>query len=268
MAQIVWIASYPKSGNTWVRFLVANLFYKGITSSFEMERVVPDIHKGVHAGHLYGDTTTFVTTRWKYHTRLPLREDTVAAIYILRHPLQVIVSNLNYLILRMGDTYFNATEKKKADIRRSYVEDFISHGGAAQWIKLGMGTWLENVGTWLDKGVPFPVLVTRYEDLKRDAADFVRTVCKSFRVEKSEEEIEAVVAASSFESLREMEEREVAQQRVGFFTSEGFKSSHARGRRFINEGKVDSYRELLTSEQVEAAEARFKPLMKQHGYMP
>lgn len=52
MARIVWIASYPRSGNTWVRFLIANLLYKRITASSELQSFVPDVHEGSGVDHL------------------------------------------------------------------------------------------------------------------------------------------------------------------------------------------------------------------------
>lgn len=268
MAQIVWIASYPKSGNTWVRFLVANLFYRPITESAALQALVPDIHVGVNAGHLRGDNTRFIKTHWKYHQKMPLREDTVGVVYIVRHPMQVIVSNLNYFLLRKGEDYFNASERRQADIKTSYVELFIEHGGSPEWIDHGMGSWLENVATWHNKDMPFPVYFARYEDMKRDPAEFVAGLCRFFHQEKTENEIATAIAASSFESLRAMEDREVAEEKPGFFTSEGFKASKGQGRRFMNEGKVDSYRRYLTPEQIEAADARFKPLMEQLDYAP
>jgi hypothetical protein len=268
MAEIVWIASYPKSGNTWVRFLVANLVYRPITESAELQALVPDIHVGVKAAHLRGEKTTFIKTHWKYHEKMPLREDTAGAIYIVRHPLQVIVSNLNYYLLRRGEDYSEASEQKKADVQASYIDEFIEHGGAPEWLDHGMGSWPENVATWLNKDMPFPVYFARYEDMKRDPAEFVAGLCRFFGQEKTEDEIAAVIAASSFESLRAIEDREIAEQKSGFFASESFKASHARGLRFMNEGKVDSYRRLLTPEQIEAAEARFKPLMEQLDYAP
>lgn len=131
-AQIIWIASYPKSGNTWLRFLLANLFYGPISSSSHLCEVVPDIHWGVTANHLYGDRVTFMKTRWKYDSKLPFREDTAGAIYIIRNPLHVAVSNLNYMILRQGDQYFQLSESHRHHMRSEYIDNFIRAEGDPQ----------------------------------------------------------------------------------------------------------------------------------------
>ena len=83
MAKILWIASYPKSGNTWIRFLIASLFSGSIERSIEVEHLIPDIHVGINDTHLRDDRKTFVKTHWMHHPRLPLREDTIGAIYIM-----------------------------------------------------------------------------------------------------------------------------------------------------------------------------------------
>ena len=72
----------------------------------------------------------------------------------------------------------------------------------------------------------------------------------------------------SSELLRKMEEEEVAEGRKGFFEAEVAKTSHAHGHHFINEGKVDGYRSILTAQQIDAAAVRFKPIMDQLDYAP
>ena len=42
---IIWIASYPKSGNTWVRFMLANLIYGSQASAASLAALIPDIHE-------------------------------------------------------------------------------------------------------------------------------------------------------------------------------------------------------------------------------
>lgn len=266
MARIVWIASYPKSGNTWVRFLVANLLYKPIEQSAEVERLVPDIHWHIEARHLLGEQTRFIKTHWRYHDRLPLREDTAGVIYIVRNPLDVLVSNLNYFLLRRGDSYFAASPPQQRELRTRYVEEYIERGGAREWIDLGMGTWPENVTTWLSEDVPYPRVFVRYEDLKEDPSEFLVRLCDFVGREKTNEEVSAAVARSSFDALRAMEEREVGANTFGLFRRENPAPSYAHGARFMHEGRAALYRETLTPAQVAAARRRFKPLIERLGY--
>jgi hypothetical protein len=154
MAHIFWLASYPRSGNTWLRFLVANLLYGDIGASAEVETLLPDIHKDIAADRVSTARHLFVKTHWAYRQRLPLMENTAAAVYLVRHPFEVMVSNLNYLVLRLGDDFFNASPKAQERLQTDYVDEFIAHAGAPEWQRQGMGTWPENVESWT--GPPFP----------------------------------------------------------------------------------------------------------------
>ena len=266
MAQIIWIASYPKSGNTWVRNLVANVIFGEIANSAALMELIPDIHVAINASHLRREGATFIKTHWMYHPKLPLREDTAAAIYVVRHPLDVIVSNLNYYLLRHGEAYFGAPEAEQARIRQAYVDSFIEHGGEEAWLAHGFGGWAEHVASWLHKDVPFPRLTVRYEDLEADPADFVAKLCKACNVERSAEAIAAAIKAASFERMQEMEEREIEAGTPGFFNDGSFGASHAQGLRFMNTGRSGSYRQHLTPEQQAKAAERFAGIMQPLGY--
>ena len=133
MARIVWLASYPKSGNTWVRFIIAALVRGEIKSSAEVARQVPDIHDGIKGHHLLGQHTTVVKTHWGWRADLPLREDTIGAICVVRNPLDVIESNQNYALLRSGDLRQTLDEPGLQKRSETFVDDFIANGGHARF---------------------------------------------------------------------------------------------------------------------------------------
>ena len=266
MTQIVWIASYPGSGSTWVRALVANIIYGEVAASVALMDLVPDIHVAVNASHLHGDTTTFVKTHWAYHERLPLREDTAGAIYVTRHPLDVIASNLNGFLLRQDDGFFAAPETEQTRRTQDYIDGFITEGGAAEWHAQGIGTWPENVVSWLERGVPFPRLTVRYEDLKRDPTEFVTKLCAFCNVERSEAEIAGAVENASFARLRTMEEREIANETPGLFTTGGVAAGRRTGLRLMHQGTTGGFRAVLSEPQIAKAAETFEDVMKVFGY--
>src|SRR5262245_30238324 len=158
MAKIVWLASYPRSGNTWLRFLITNLFYGPVADSTAVMRRIPDIEWGVRAQHLRGEHATIIKTHWKWHPRLPLREDARAAFYLVRNPLDVMVSALNHARLNARGFRADMTEVELQDACRSWIDEYIAVGGAPSWTKLGFGTWEENVRSWTSRQLPFPCL--------------------------------------------------------------------------------------------------------------
>src|SRR5882757_11182682 len=45
LRSVVWIASYPKSGNTWLRFLICNLAFGPVESAAQLNQLAPDLHE-------------------------------------------------------------------------------------------------------------------------------------------------------------------------------------------------------------------------------
>ncbi len=266
MAKIVWIASYPKSGNTWLRHLVGNLVYGAVDSSSRIDEQIPDLHQGVTAEHLLGGQATFIKSHWMYRDDLPLREDTIGALYVYRHPLQVIASNLHYFLLNAGEGYFHAPEAVQEKIRNEYVDRFIEHGGDPRWVAQGIGSWAENVSSWIGGKVPYPCLHVSYESLKEDPVPFVRSLCEFLHLRRTAAEVERAVERSSFRSMREMEERESASGTKGGFTGAGQEAGRARGLRFMHQGSIDGYRSVLCADRIARAAERFGPLMERLGY--
>ncbi len=266
MSKIVWLASYPKSGNTWVRFIIAHLVYQNIVTSDDVHRLIPDIHKGITSFHLIGERNIFIKSHLKYFDGMPLREDTIGAIYIVRNPLDMIASAINYFAIRDVKTLSEVSDEQQNTIRQSVIREFLEKGAPERWLRVGMGTWTEHVSSWLRKDLPFPRLVLRYEDLKTKPGECVADLCQFLNIERSAEQIDAAVAASSFDSMREMEEREIGEGRPGLFGLENPREAFSLGLRFMNRGDSGSYREVLTDEQAELAKQRFGPVMTKLGY--
>jgi hypothetical protein len=267
VAKFIWVASYPRSGNTWLRFLIANLLIRPVDSSAELNRVLPAIHRGVNAEHLFGPRTTFIKTHWAWRPDLPLREDVVGAIYILRNPLDVAVSNANYRLLGSGREAARMTPENRAARLSQLIDRFIAEGGDPVWRQQGMGSWDENVRSWMAKSNPVPRLILRYEDMKADTARIAADICRFLNVTKSQEEIAAAVERSSFDRLRAMEEREIAARQEGFFYDEQRAEALDAGIRFINRGEVGAGAASLTEAQRRAAIERFGATMRIAGYL-
>jgi hypothetical protein len=256
---IVWIASYPKSGNTWLRFLVCNLLYGRQESAAALSLLAPDIHEaGPDVGRFPGG---LLKTHFVYSERLPLVERTAAAVYVVRNPADVIASNYHYA-RRSG--------RDRGDTPAAfdqYFEGFLKHRGDPGWAQLGMGTWEENLRSWLDGSRPFPVLCIRYEDLVADARPAARALVRMLRPAISEQEIAQAVENSSFQRMREIEEADIRNKRVGVFYKPYLQDSIGSGSRFMRQGTVgDGLRRLSARQQARLGEAFHAPLSRL-GYM-
>jgi Sulfotransferase domain len=171
MAAITWLASYPKSGNTWLRFMLASYLTKQPVTSVRvrsLNSLIPIIGGGSgsntnglpedHTGPLVVKTHSLPGA-----TALrPYRSDTRKAVYLVRNPRDIILSLTNAK---------GARNMSAEDI----AKDFIANRGMPlsnteyEW-----GNWPQNVRCWTTPGVArqhFPdidVLTVRYEDMRAD----------------------------------------------------------------------------------------------------
>lgn len=182
------LCSFPKSGNTWVRTFLAHLLAGGDVNA------IPDKYRSP----LLSGRAVLFRGGWariyKTHDRLISninadREISHAAyVYILRHPLDVFLSQANYISLR-------PEQVSRADLRpgpwnfsfpRASVEALAHNGGLTALLGAFMtfgtlmpnfqsaGSWFDHAETWSQRDDAPPLLRLRYEDMaQRGLAAFV-----------------------------------------------------------------------------------------------
>jgi hypothetical protein len=224
--QITWIASYPKSGNTWVRFLLYHYLYGDLPGTAELSRRIPDIHRAeLDRARPEPSGRLFVKTHWPLGPGMPHLDQTAAAIYIIRHPKDILLSALNYL--RLGN---QLTDLSDSD----YAKVFIGAGGDPIYLRLGFGTWEQNVFSWTSQR-RIPLLLLRYRDLKADAPAALRRTLGFLGEAIDEPRLRSAVEASSFERMRAFEEREKESDHTGTVFA-GTRRELERGLRFMHRG--------------------------------
>ena len=273
MGGIVWLASYPKSGNTWVRYFLHALLMdhraglnrmNALTvgdaaaqwyvpllgrppdacSYEEMAKVRPQAIRAIAA---QANGLVFVKTHNALvaHAGSPMIEPSVTAgvIYIVRNPLDVAISLANFL----SKTLDEAIE----EITRAGATMPASDRFAYQYF----GSWAEHADSWTRK--PMRQLhVMRYEDMLERPQETFAALAKFLRLKLSPRELAAAIRASSFEKLREEEEKF------------GFVEKPETAERFFREGRAGQWREELSPEQVARICEAFAPQMARFGYGP
>jgi len=259
---IIWLASYPKSGNTWLRFLLYSYLYGAPAASADVERRIPDLHAtgpqhlpapdpGVLKGVQFCKTHTLLGPRHPHVAR------TAGFVYIARHPRDVMVSDLNYVRMTAPD----ADDVSDA----FYVGEFIRHMGSPAWARLGVGTWPEHVASWLAGAARFPHVLVRYEDLKADPGVHLMRVLRLGGADPDPSRVAAAVAASSFEKMRDLEARERDAGTVGPVFSIT-KRSLTRDRRFMRKGATRETLEGMGDDLKRAFDERFREVLGFLGY--
>ena len=187
------IVSYPRSGNTWLGFMLTNLIHANNPTRFSnLEERRPNIHR--HSDH---DLLRVARPRLlKSHEVFDPRYQRV--LYLVRDPQDVVVSYRLFL-------------QKSGALSRSvplesFVDSFLAGSGPVMF-----GTWGEHVGGWLGaRGDDDSFLLVRYEDFREDPVGSLMGVAEFLRIPASASACEQAVSLSAAERMREIEREETA----------------------------------------------------------
>lgn len=255
--QHVWLASFPKSGNTWIRFLLYQYYFGELTATEQLSREIPDMHApGQYkaAASAPGRTRLFVKTHQVYSPqRHPGRY-----IYAVRNPRDIILSMMNFIDMVAP----GRTTKRPSD--EQFVRLFIQRGHNPLNIEADNGTIESHWHSWLDQQLT-PGIVVRYEDLKQDAHRELRRMVESLGETFDEERGRRAVALSTFDRMRALEVKEKTSG-TDSTVWPGTQSKLREGRFFMNKGKsgrsLDTYGKGLDA----ACDAAFKDTLQRFGY--
>ncbi len=272
-ARMVWAASYPKSGNTWLRAV----YTAAVTGAgpdinqladgdIESSRAMFDRSLGVRSSDLTHEETWALRPAademrtaqlrgmpWtKVHDALRMGPGgrtvvsvtaTHGAVYLLRDPRDVAVS-LSY--------HLGVSLPQAVEVLRSQSVLMSSQDRLTPQLPQYLGTWSEHVTSWVDHDM-FPVCVLRYEDCLADpAACFARALATG-GVMLGPEDVAKAVERSSLASLQDQERRS------------GFREA-ARGT-FFRRGKAGAWREELPTDLARQVEADHRQVMQRFGYL-
>lgn len=259
--RIVWLASYPRSGNTWVRFLIYNLVHGKPIFSRQVQEFIPSFHKGIEAAHFAADYT-IVKSHLRYTENMPLNPCSARAIYVYRNPLDVMASNIGYAMRWVSDA-LAPTERRRQLL--GLAEEFVAHRGFLGWREMGMGSWDENVESWTGAALPFAVLTIRYEDARSEPAKFVEQLCNFLGLARTAYERAEAIRNCSVDAMSAMEESEIANGWPGLFLGErpvGGSDSW----RFVGHARSGTLKASLPEGLMNRASAAFAPFLRKYGY--
>ncbi|MCC9599899.1 sulfotransferase domain-containing protein [Stieleria sp. JC731] len=226
----VFVAGYPKSGNTLLQHCIAHLIH-GLNESAGRTLVhltVPDVHANSHYFRLQ-DRCFFKTHDLpkKHHRNV---------IYIVRDGREAMLSYY-HMLRNMGH------DVSHSDVYLGQLEVF-------------GGQWHTHVASWESNPFNANLLWLRYEDMKFDKPNQLRRICEFLELERSKQEIAEVARLTSFEHMQQVERRSdwVRQNMVVFKKPGGF----------VRRGAIDSYREEVAPELVSAFESRSASVLQRH----
>ncbi|HQT63373.1 MAG: hypothetical protein B7Z75_00055 [Acidocella sp. 20-57-95] len=273
MGKLVWLASYPKSGNTWLRAFLNNyiaepktphsinkladfsavesaaVFYRPLNnkpasgySTEEVQAMRPLVQQNLMRLH---EDLVFVKTHnaaLKLHdVELCANAVTAGAIYLVRDPRDVAISYARYtgqsideIISFMGS---EGAAHRSTDVQ---VFEFLS-------------SWSVHVQSWVARA---KTLLVRYEDLQAEPVKTFGKIVQFLGDDANPARLKKAIEFSEFHELARQEQ------------AEGYKA-HTPGAvaAFFREGKAGGWREVLTADQAQQIEADHGGVMRLFGYL-
>ncbi len=278
MSGFFWLASYPKSGNTWLRFALLCLKEGGGVDFSKRSDFAPvaagragfDLALGIESSDLTpaeilelrprcyeAQAENLVEPQFrKVHDAWVLTAPgeplfppsvTQGSLCIVRDPRDVAVSfahhsgdEIDKVISHMGNS--------DAQLARQRDRLF-------DQLPQVLGSWSDHVAGWLAAPGMRPALLVRYEDMLADPARELRRVADYVGWPATEDAIASAVENTRFDRLRAAEERQ------------GFHERSPVAARFFRKGETGGWRTVLTAAQATRIETAHGDMMRRLRYL-
>jgi hypothetical protein len=277
---IIWVASYPKSGNTWVRAFLHSLgrLQNGEASEQDINQMSrfttwdldkrryaeflgfePDnaehrqeIAATRHAVHRQIADATEGMVLIKTHNCLVMDRGhstinfdvTAGAIYIVRNPLDVVISYAHHAGTSIDDA-----------IERMSTTDAETDGSPIAVYEV-QGSWSQHVWSWT-RNPNRALRVVRYEDLLTDPKREFAAIAEHLLFKPTAVQLKKAIKATSFASLRAQEQQKGFRERPP-----------TANRSFFREGRAGQWKEVLTEVQIDRIVRDHGEQMQRFGYLP
>jgi hypothetical protein len=244
----VFLASYPKSGSTWLRFQLFEVLTGASAGFYNISQVFASVGMHRRALPVLPGGGRFIQTHHLY------RREYKRAVYVFRDVRDVILSEykelkglgvLGYVGLEDFDDFVSAFLRGKVN---------------------GFGAWNDHIHSWL--GSPIAkngdLMPIRYDDLREDPEGTIKKILDFVGVDVNPRVIQEARRNNSVERMQAKEERELVETPLGQHTKDGW--LHKRKSRFVGGGSLGGWRVRLTDEQVKLIQKYAGSGLERAGY--
>lgn len=255
LPKVILVASYPRSGNNWLCFLIGCILErvskKNITTGSVYSVYDIDYLHSVGQHHIIRDSNRdFIVI--KTH-KLPymltecwpiLSSRIILSVTLMRNPLDIIISLFNFLrmheMIKIDiDLPPDAAEAEMMRRFHEYAAEFIENGGYTGFLQFGFGNWKDSILSW-ENPVPLgkPSHWLRYKDLVSCPYDALRAISATGSLGWTHDEIVRSVQDVSKDRVREL-----------------------LGKQFVLKGSDGYYADFLSADEIRRADAVFGELI-------
>jgi len=237
----IFLVSYPKSGNTWTRFLIANLVYPEKNPDFSnINDLLPDVEGMSKRDLARAPRPRVLKSHQYFDPRYP------KVLYVVRDPRDVVLSEYHFDIKR-----------------RAIAEDFPLQQFVSRFVRGELnhpyGTWGENVATWFyTRGTDPRFLLVRYESLQSQAMEEMGRIAHFMGISPDPERLAFAIKQSAADRMRELEKK---QAHLWSSTKDT-----RQDKPFVRAAKAGGWKVELPEASLAEIESKWGGLMRDIGY--
>ena len=279
---IIWLASYPKSGNTWVRSIISSLLYSNDGNfNFELIKKISQFPEKKYFKELMNDFNNFdkIKENWilaqeslnldnkikllkTHHGKYTVGNDsftndqnTLATIYIVRDPRTLISSISNHYTLTLDDaSNFLMTPQIIGNKKRWEEKE--------TGMKCLLGKWNDHYRSWTR--VKNNLLLIKYEDLihnpESELEKIINFLKKYLNIKTNDDKNKKILKTTSFKNLKEMETK-------GLFKENVLNKEDNSKVNFFHLGPANNWKKNLNEDIKKKIEKNFYNEMKGLNYL-
>ena len=274
---IVWLASYPKSGNTWIRIFLSNYlneqneaidinninasvisssrtildnhlpFLSSDITFDEIDNIRPQLYKEISKDL---ESIQFIKTHDAF-TQNNNKENifplsvSKCVIHIVRNPIDVAVSFAHHSNISIDKSIKFLNDSKKSLANNPKLLN--------KQIRQTLLSWSGHYLSW--KNVNIPHLLIKYEDLINDTTSAFRSIIEFLYKEVDEKKLQKAIKFSSFKELKKQEKED------------SFIEKPLNAESFFRKGEIGTGFDEMTKEQIDSLINKHKNIMKELGYL-
>ena len=272
---IFWLASYPKSGNTWIRTFISTYYFtnkdtfdfsylkniKQFPHERFFEKNIKDISSAIES---WNEAQKQINIKnqiifLKTHSALAKinnfpftsKENSIAGIYIVRDPRNIITSLSNHYQLNFGQALEFMTNTKKYLINKNNINNFANF--------TFLSSWSEHYKSWKNNK-QFEIFFLKYEDLEKNPLETFKKIILFIKkiLNKKEkiniDKVKKIIDSISFDKLKKDESE------IGF--PEAVENENKKKINFFYLGKENKWNKILSNDQINLLNEKFRDDLK------